>query len=896
MKKNLLLLFVVLVSFSGFSQSSLWSPAVPERLEKLDKVERSTAPVNAMLLTLDLEELKSRLALAPSREINAESSVIIPFPDGEGKIMNFRVYEASVLHPELAAQYPDINSYVGQGIEDPSSSIRFSVTQFGLHTMLFTERGTSYTEPYTTDLQNYISYKKSSLKAARMFRCGVTDEVDEDANRLRQNLQMAPQANDGVLRRYRLAMATTVEYSAFQIAAAGVSGGTPTQQVAAVLAAINVTMTRVNGIFERDLSITMQLVPNNSNIIFISSDNLSNDSSMINNIQTIINNGIGFNNYDIGHVFGTGSGGVASLGSVCTTNKARGVTGGPAPVGDPFDVDYVAHEMGHQFGAQHTFNNSFQRSNTTAVEPGSGSTIMAYAGISPPNVQNNSDAYFHTVSIDQIFSFVNSTGGFCAQIIANGNIAPLVAPLQSYTIPKSTAFVLKGSATDANGDALTYCWEQIDSDGAVTNQVPSATSTTGPNFRSITPSTSPNRYMPALSSVLAGNLTPTWEVVPAVARNLNFALTVRDNRVPNGGQTSAQYMTVTVNGTAGPFQVTSQGTSGISWVPGNTETVTWNVAGTTANNINTANVNILLSTDGGQTFSTVLASNTPNDGSHTITVPNVAAAFCRIMVEAVGNIYYAVNASNFGIGATVIETCNTYTNNTPVPIGDGTGVASPGQGPIASSNIIIPASATQTISSVKATVNVTHTFIGDLLVALDHPDDTQIVLWSGNCGNNDNFNVTFQSGAPAISCATPTTGTYAPAGTTQLTALNGKQSSGTWTLLAADFFAGDTGQINSWSLEICSQSVNSVNEFGLSRFNLFPNPNTGSFTVEFESNSASDINITVHDMRGRQILNKAYQNTGVFSGNVNLDNVQSGIYMVTVQDGIRKETRKIVIQ
>lgn len=881
MKK--LLLYLLLASFATLShaQAPIWTPVPKDGLAPAEKLDRSSVPVTFHTFSINLPELKTRLQDAPQRNSGQESNIIIPFVNGDGKLENFRVYEASVLHPDLAAQHPDIKSYVGRGVENPATTVRFSITIFGVHAMIMSEKGTSYTDPYTTDLQNYIVYKKKNLKAARTFRCGVSDEMADVPP------PPGAMANDGLFRTYRLALACTIEYAAYQINAANMGGGTLAQQKAAVLAAMNITMTRVNGVYERDMSLTMQIVPSNENIIFVTSDNLqnNNEGTMINQIQAIINAGIGSANYDIGHVFGTGGGGIASLGSVCTSVKAQGVTGNPAPVGDPFDIDYVAHEMGHQFGANHTFNNAYQRSAGNAVEPGSGSTIMAYAGISPPNVQSNSDDYFHAISLAQMFTFVNGNGG-CAVEVANNNNPPVINSISNYTIPNSTAFILKGNATDEDGDALTYCWEQTNANGAnaTIDQTPMTISTTGPNFRSLDPSTSPNRFMPVLSSVLNNNLFPTWEVIPAVGRTLNFALTVRDNNTPNGGQTARENMNVIVSGTAGPFEVTSQMESNITWEQGSTQTITWDVAGTTANGINTANVNILLSTDGGLTWPTVLAANTPNDGSQDITAPNVNAANCRVIVEAVGNIFYAVNFEPFSIGVEVVNECNTYTNNTPTAIPD----ANPN---FTTSVINVPDSAI--IESVNVSVNITHTYIGDLGIIVARPDNSQVLLWEFDCDSSDDLNVTFSDSGSTVSCGSPTIGTITPAAA--LSEFEGTQAQGNWILAFADLGQGDTGTLNSWSVEICSQTVNAVDGFSLKNFTLYPNPNTGSFTVGFTSDSENAIQIGVHDMRGREVYNASYENTGVFSGNVNLSNIQSGIYLVTVQDGARKAVKKIVV-
>src|SRR5690606_11520362 len=374
-------------------------------------------------------------------------------------------------------------------------------------------------------------------------------------------------------------------------------------------------------------------------------------NTLIDQSQSVINGTIGFNNYDIGHTVATNTSGLAQMYSPCSTSKAKVVTGISQPVGDPSDIDYVAHEMGHQWGANHTFNNSCSgnRNNSTAIETGSGSTIMAYAGICPPNVQFNSDAYFHAISLAEMDTFVNNQAT-CSTNTSTNIVAPVITSILNYSIPRGTAFVLRGNATDVDSNNLTYCWEQTNPQ--VSTQPPVSSSTSGPNFRSVAPSASPNRYMPSLQNVLNGNLTPTWEVVPFVGRSMNFALTVRDNDSPFGGQTARANMIVTTSGSIGPFSVTSQNTT-TPWTTTTQQTITWDVAGTTNAPVNTSHVNILLSTDGGMTYPIVLAANTPKDGSEQITVPGVNTNSGRIMVEAVNNIYFAINSAPISITGTV---------------------------------------------------------------------------------------------------------------------------------------------------------------------------------------------------------------------------------------------------
>jgi subtilisin-like proprotein convertase family protein len=676
MKKLLLLvLFSAFFSITGNSQNSMWTATSNVRISSSEKSDRTTMPSDFLLYHLNLVAFKTLLETASLDSSGQLSNLQVSFPNPDGTLENYLVYEAPVMEQGLALKYPTIKSYIAKGINDPTASMRFSITTFGLHAMLTSGRaGTFYIDSYTKDLQNYIVYSKKSIASTKPFSCLVQDEVDAAAGVLLKS--QSTFANDGLFRQYRLAMACTIEYAAFHVNAAGLGAGTLAQKKAAVLAAMVVTMTRVNGIYEKDMSLRMNLVANNDLVIFIDSDSFDNDNAnvLIDQSQPVIDANIGNGNYDIGHTVSTGDGGMASLGAICiNSSKAIGITGSPGPVGDIFDVDYVAHEIGHQFGAEHTFNNSCDenRSDANAAEPGSGSTIMAYAGICSPNIQNNSDAYFHAFSIAQMTTRVLATS--CAASTSNGNFAPVVDAGPDYTIPRGTAFILKGAATDANNDALTYCWEQTDVE--ISTQNPLQTSTSGPNFRSRSPISTPDRYMPRFEDVLNNNLAPFWEVVPNVARTMKFALTVRDNRTPNGGQTNRDDTVITTS-SFGPFLVNAPN-SNISWVAGSNQNVTWAVAGTDSNGINALFVDILLSTDGGLTFPILLASKVPNDGSETISVPNNSGMINRVMVRGYKHIFYDISNNWLSISAApssfavafsgIAETQNTSVCSTNTP-------------------------------------------------------------------------------------------------------------------------------------------------------------------------------------------------------------------------------------
>jgi len=889
--KKLLLLLTVLLTVSSFGQSNLWQKLDSKDVVGLEKLPRDSNPTKYQLYSLNFNELKNVLASAPKRLSGEVSNVIVAFPNAEGELQNFRIYEASVMHQDLAARHPEIQAYVGKGIDDKTATIRFSTTLFGLHTMTFAaDKSASYIDPYSKDLNHYIVYNKSDLTTNRVFECGVVNETDINPADI-DTSEIALRAENGLFKTYRLAMACTIEYAGFHVSAAGLNSGTLAQKKAAVLAAMNVTMTRLNGIYENDMALTMVLVPNNENIIFITSDSFSNTNpgSLINESQTVIDATIGSANYDIGHTVSTGGGGLAQKNVPCTGSKARGITGSDAPVGDPYDIDYVAHEIGHQWGCDHTFNNSCDGNvaPTSAFEPGSGSTIMAYANICPPNVQGASDAYFHARSILQMINHVNGTGN-CGDILPNNNSAPVIAALQNYTIPKSTAFVLDAQVTDADGDALTYCWEQYNFQSST--QPPLATSASGPNYRSLIPSSSSKRYMPVLSSVLAGNLTPQWEVTPSVARTMTFSLLVRDNELVNGGQTKRATNTVTVNGTAGPFTVTSQSTQE-GWAAGSTKTVTWNVAGTNVAPVNTATVTIKLSTDGGLTFPHVLVAGTPNDGSETITVPSLPASqTCRLMVEADGNIYYAVNSTNFLLGYSVATECTTYNYTGPAF------APADGSNSFTVKTINVPVGGT--ISDVNVTINATHPNIQNYFISMSRPSGSLINIYNQQCAGSANMNITFDQQGSVLTCASPTSGTYIPPTSANLNTLNINVPAGNWSFGFKDLVAGNTGTINSIALEICRNVVTLLanEEFSFQDLAIYPNPNSGEFTVQFASNSSNKVGIEVIDLRGRKIFENQYANSGLFNQTIQLDNAQSGIYLVSITDGDKKIVKKIVVE
>ena len=618
-------------------------------------------------------------------------------------------------------------------------------------------------------------------------------------------------ADDSTLRRFRLAISTTGEYAAFH-------GGT----LASVNAAINTTMTRVNALFEMDFNSTMVIVANNNNVIYLNAATDpygATDANYNTEVQAAITAQIGAANYDIGHLMSAigNNGNAGCIGCICGTDtqswtslgagKGSGFTTSTNPIGDTFDIDYVAHEIGHQYGGNHTFSFSAEN-NAVNMEPGSGVTIMGYAGITgATDVASNSIPIFHAGSIQQITNNIKSKT--CQTNIPIANAVPVPSAPATKTLPIGTAFKLVGTATDANAsDVLSYCWEQVDDATTVgaAASYPSGTKTDGANFRSFMPKNNGTRYFPRLEDHVANGVAGNqWEIIPTINRTLNFRMTVRDNRLGGGNNESAN-TAVTFTTSAGPFLVTSQNTTGISYTQGSTQTVTWSVNNTTTL-AGSANVNIKLSTDGGITYPITLVANTPNDGTQTVTIPNVTAPFCRILVEPTGNDYYAINTRDFAIGITITTNtiCNQYSFTPNLAIPDG--VNPTGFGTVVGFNSSIPM--TGVISDVNIlNLNVSHNNISDVILALNHPDGTQVLYIDQACSNQngfDNINLDSQA-ASAIVCSgnnnsLVNSGTFRPSSTFDV--FNGKQANGTWTFLAVDNSGGTTGTLNSLVLEIC---------------------------------------------------------------------------------------------
>ncbi|MDU8886786.1 zinc-dependent metalloprotease family protein [Yeosuana sp. MJ-SS3] len=1102
--KNILLLkalcyTIFLSSFLIHAQTNNWIPK-----QNVSNVENllnyNIDKDKTQFYELDFESLKQDLQGAPLRQLDntsnnkiSPSKTFVQIPVYDGVFETFRIYEAPVLAPELSAKYPQIKSYVGFSINNPSMRLRMSVSHLGVQTMVsFPNKPTLYMQPVSHGSKNHVSYNNYAKTTSEdVFECGTLDEIihkNDSSNRALSNKA----AEDQLLRKLRLAVSTNGEYTAY-------FGGTK----AGALAGINASVSRANEVLETDVALTLEVVANTEDVIFLSAvtDPYPDSQGTWNSdVQTTLTSTIGEANYDIGHLFarlaGNGViGNAGCIGCICVDNiKGSAWSRSGVPEGDNFDIQILSHELGHQLGATHTFSDVVEGAGTNS-EPSTGSTIMSYAG-NPPAVQSTADPYFHYHSLKQITdNFDNRT---CWTSTPISNNPPNADAGKDYVIPQGTAYVLRGSAIDPDGgDTLMYCWEQTDN-GQVTFANFGPTLTSGTMTRSLPPTTSSDRYIPNINRVVAGQLTEInppsggdWETVSTVARDLNWALTVRDREATAmglGGQSSFDNMKITVvDGT--PFTMTSQNTPGIKWDPGTEQVITWDVGETANEIINCQKINIRLSTDGGLTYPILLACDTPNDGSEPIVVPNNASAACRIMVEAADNIFFDISdadlqitspksasflidksdlcasyevctnsnidididlntigafagtanfsvinlptgvsssfsptslsangtttmsLSNFGsaapgeyiltvtgdsgavtrdisltlnvFGATIsaptlsspingaggvwikpelswdldvnatsylleiatdsgfsniVQTSNTPFNSfttdkldtastyywrvtpsntcatgttsptysfttvnldcnpytaTDTPIAMGT--SSPG-----TFESVITVAEDFSIADINVTIDISHTWVKELVITLTSPNGTDVILTDKH-GNNSrpnlNYSVTVfdqEATTPIASGSPPFNGTFIPDG--DLSTIYGEMSAGDWTLTVEDLEAGDGGSIDEFTIELCEDQPLSIENNTLTGFSVYPNPNRGEFNVRLNSTSGEAITINAYDIRGRKIYNNRFEQFGYFNEAIDLGQVQSGIYLIHVSDGLSTQVKKVIVK
>lgn len=997
---------IFLFVFSAFAQNSSWKKIESIKDTKivsklnLDKNKVHVFELNTMLLQESLSSVSLR------NDKPKKNSTVINIPSEDGKLESFNIYETSVFAPDLAAKYPNIKSYVGISTNNSGTRLRMSVSPQGVQTMItYLDKSSVFMQPVSKNSNQYILYSRKDKNIfVDKFECKTIDDLNETFNKNSKTSKIKINeggANNQTLQKFRIAISVTGEYTTYHDD--GISGNG--DAVADALAAINSTLNRVNDIFETDMAITFQLV-NAPQLIYTnpatdpySPASTGADGAWSTELQSTLTSVIGEGAYDVGHLFGaTGGGGSAGcIGCVCVNgSKGSGFTSpsNGIPEGDTFDLDFVIHEIGHQMGANHTW--AFDSEGTGVnSEPGSGTTIMAYAGIEGANnVELNSDPYFHYHSIKQILDNLVTKTCQTTEVISNN--PPIANAGNDYNIPAGTAYVLKGLATDADsGDNLSYCWEQTDS-GIVNylNFGPDLTS--GSMNRSLPPSSISNRYIPKFSSVLAGNTTQTnptlgsdWETISTVGRTLNWALTVRD-RAPvssGGAQSSYDTMKITVENVT-PFTVSNP----VSWTQGSNATINWVVGQTNNGTINCQNVNIKLSTDSGLTFPTIIASNTPNDGNHTYAVPLIPnTSTARILIEAANNIFYDVSNFDFSISTTpdffMVEetlapiTCsettatfhfnyvvsNGFSENTvfsasgnpggssvsfsptnrntsgsvtmiisnlagvplndyPITItgtattknknkvvnfpfynGNCTSIASTVYETSTTSvqfntinNISAKPSGYSNYTNISTNVNRNSAYNINVKVNTDGDFTTATKVWidwNQNCSFNDAGEEYNLGDATNVTNGTTTNSPFSIAvpvaaslGNTIMRVSTKYKDDG----LPTSCENGFDGEVEDYTLNV--MPTLSIEEFGFENFMVFPNPNNGIFTIQLNGALNRDVDVEIYDVRNRLIYKNTYPNNGDFRQEMQLNNVQFGMYLLIANDGLRKSIKRIVIK
>lgn len=552
----------------------------------------------------------------------------LPLPDGGEVTFALQAYD--LLPADLAVKYPDILTFKGHNPAAPVETGRFDLGPQGFHAMFSHQGKMVFVDPLP-NAEGYAVYYQQDAYSR------LEEEADKVIGRGANTLARKVQVDGNERKRYTIAISATGEYTQFH-------GGSKVLTMGAIATLLN----RMNEVYQRDVGAEFQLASGNDAIIFTdpASDPFTNSDSDANlnstvqaNAQSLPDNALG--EFDIGHVLNTKGGGLASLGGLCTVRKSIGVTGSPTPVGDAFFIDYVAHEIGHQFGADHTFNGTTgscggsNRVANQAWEPGSGSSIMAYAGIcGGENIQLHSDPYFHSKSIEQMRAHM-ATVPTCGTTLSLSNNAPQAAAGANYAIPANTPFVLRGAGADLDKDPLTYTWEQIDLGTESSSALDMIDDGTRPLFRLVSPTSSPERILPSLPSLLTGTLAK-GEAWPTTNRELNFRLTVRDGQ----GGVASDDMKVQVVNTGSAFRLTSP--LGVTVTPGASQAVSWDVAGTNAAPINCSKVNLFVTQNEGANWST-LASSQPNSGSATVTLPTNLTSSVRLKVACSDNIFFAIS-------------------------------------------------------------------------------------------------------------------------------------------------------------------------------------------------------------------------------------------------------------
>lgn len=651
-------LIVGMTSYFALGQD-FWTPVDATQIQLRSESSRQITPRHFKSFSLDKESLVIYLQNAPieSKEVLKNPQFTLSLPNNEGGLDEFVVWSSPIMEEDLAAKHPEIKSYKGYKKNDRSVNMRMTITPYSFYGAIRSTDNMIYIDQYSTERSNiFMAYDTDDYTDETLLNrviCGTDDALfthkDDDRTMVRNPLQ-----ENTELRTYRLALGCTGEW--------GILRGTREKALAEMVAFVD----RANVYFENEISARLIIIDSNENCINLDGNldpynNSREGLSLVGQNTAVLNQRVGYNNYDIGHMFSIcyDVGGVAA-GTLCSQAKGAGVTCHNSTSISSGIVLVFVHEVGHQMSASHTFNNcpgqEGQTPSGTGYEPGSGSTIMAYPGAcGSSNLGVPRDDYYHAGTLDQILFFTARPGAEaydCAETIDFGNIKPEIVlnyPEGLY-IPQITPFYLTGKATDANGDKMTYNWDQMDAQGSSPLGMPAGNA---PIFRSLKPGKSTTRFFPNTNRILNWEFNNVLELMPTYGRDLTFRFVVRDNH-PMGSAAVWEEVKFKVAPNSGPFEITYPNEP-LKLKIGDKVDVTWDVSNTDIAPVNCKYVDIFFALENDLNFDgpnmIPAAIQVPNDGYEAVIVPNIESGRARIIIKASDNIFFTVSKANSRIDA-----------------------------------------------------------------------------------------------------------------------------------------------------------------------------------------------------------------------------------------------------